>query len=187
MYRFPERDEVFEQIKKFIDDSLNDSATPVLFANMIGTSQELMRRLGDAGYKLRVHASIYDVAKVYKSLGVSMHGSRRFSGNPGREDVVLFPPILKKHVAIRKLKKSRTAIVSGRAIEPGYALQQRVAEAFAYSDTADFVELLEFINETGARDVYLYGDRFVEDFGSILRKQGIKVIPLVQPKQLHLL
>jgi putative mRNA 3-end processing factor len=187
MYRFPERDEVFEQMTKFIDDSLNDSATPVLFANTIGTSQELMRRLGDAGYKLRVHASIYDVAKVYRSLGVSMHGSRRFSGKPGRDDVVLFPPILKKHVAIRKLKKSNTAIISGRAIEPGYALQQRVSAAFAYSDTADYYELIDFIHETGAREVYLYGDRFIEDFGANLRRQGHKVIPLVQPKQLNLL
>jgi hypothetical protein len=187
MYRFPERDEVFANLCKFIDDSLNDSATPVLFANTIGTSQELMRRLGDAGYKLRVHASIYDVAKVYRSLGVSMHGSRRFSGKPGKEDVVLFPPILKKHVAIRKLKKSRTAIISGRAIEPGYALQQRVSEAFPYSDAADYFELMDFIKDTGAQEIYLYGDRFVEDFGAGLRKQGRKVIPLVQPKQLSLL
>lgn len=187
MYRFPERDEVFEDIAAFIDNCFGDHATPVLFANPIGTSQELMRRLGDRGYKLRVHASIYDVAKVYRDLGVSMHGSRRFSGNPGKEEVVIFPPILKKHVAIRKLRKSRTAMVSGRAVEPGYALQQRVSEAFAMSDTADYVELLAFIKETGAKDVYLYGERFVEDFGMVLRKQGIKVMSLVKPKQLSLL
>jgi len=187
MYRFPEREEVFGKLTTFIDNCLSDQATPVLFANTIGTSQELMRRLGDAGYKLRVHASIYDVAKVYKALGVSMHGSRRFSGNPGREEIVIFPPILKKHVAIRKLKKSRTAMVSGRAIEPGFALQQRVSEAFALSDTADYVELLEFIKETGANEIYLYGERFVEDFGAVLRKKGVKVIPLVKPKQLNLL
>ena len=146
-----------------------------------------MRRLGDAGYKLRVHASIYDVAKVYRDLGVSMHGSRRFSGRPGKEDVVLFPPILKRHVAIRKLKKFKTAMISGRAVEPGYALQQRVDAAFPFADASDYYELLNFIDETGASEIYLYGDRFVEDFGAVLRKSGKKVIPLVQPKQLSLL
>ncbi|MEE2902158.1 MAG: MBL fold metallo-hydrolase [Myxococcota bacterium] len=187
MYRFPDRDEVFSNLCQFIDDCLNENATPVLLANPIGTSQELMRRLGDAGYKLRVHASIYDVAKVYKTLGVSMHGSRRFSGRPGKDDVILFPPILKKHVAIRKLKKFKTAMISGRAVEPGYALQQRVDAAFPFSDAADYYELLNFIDETGADEIYLYGDRFVEDFGAVLRKAGKKVIPLVQPKQLSLL
>lgn len=186
-YRFPPREEVFEKLVVFIDRCLEDHATPVLLANTIGSSQELMRLLGDAGYKMRVHGSIYEVAKLYRSLGVNLPGSRRFGGTPGRDEVVIFPPILKKHAAIRKLKKSRTAFISGRAVEPAFKVQQRVDEVFPFSDCADYVELLDFIAQTGARDVYLYGERFVEELGSELRQRGLRVFPLVEPKQLDLL
>lgn len=187
MYRFPDRADVFKQIQSFVDNALSDGATPVLIANPIGTAQELMRLLGDEGYRLRVHGSIYDVAKVYKSCGVSLPNSRRFAGTPARDDVVIFPPILKRHVSIRKLRKSRSALITGRAVEAGFKFQQRVDEVFAFSDTADYRELQQYIADTGASEVYLYGSPHVERFGEVLRKKGLKVLPLVEPKQLELL
>jgi len=186
-YRFPDRAEVFENIREFVDRCFEDHATPVLLANPIGSSQELMRLLGDAGYKMRVHGSIYEVAKIYRNVGIALPGARRFGGTPGREEIVIFPPILKKHAAIRKLKKSRTAFVSGRAVEQGFKVQQRVDEVFPFSDTADYVELLEFIKDSGAQEVYLYGDRHVDTFGAELRQRGLRVYPLVRPTQLDLL
>ena len=187
MFRFPPRDEVMRDIESFIDRCFEDHATPVLIAGVIGAAQELMRRLGDDGYRMRVHGSIYDVAKIYRNLGVTLNGARRFAGPPAREEVVIFPPILKRHASIRKLRKFRTAIVSGRALEPGFKFKQRVDEVFPFSDTADHSELHDFVDATGASEVYLYGPRYVEDFGAELRKKGIKVIPLVEPKQLNLL
>lgn len=185
IYRFPPREEVLEQIKKFIERCFEDHATPVLFAEQIGTSQELMRLLGEEGLKLRVHGSIYDIAKIYRELGVSLPGSRRFGGTPSRDEVVIFPPILRKHAAIRKLKKYRTAIISGRAVEPGFAFQQRVDEAFALADAADHDELLAFIKETGAQEIYL-SDGYVDELATELRALGLRVFPVVPPVQLKL-
>src|SRR6185503_7499893 len=105
--------------------------------------------------KLRVHGSIYDVAKIYKELGISLPGSRRFAGTPARDEVVIFPPILRKHAAIRKLRKSQTALVSGSAADAGFAFRHRVDHAFVLSDCADYEELVNFIIETGAHEVYL--------------------------------
>lgn len=186
IYRFPPRDEVAEQIKRFVERCFEEHATPVLIAEQIGTSQELMRILGEGGFKLRVHGSIYDIAKIYRELGVSLPGSRRFAGTPARDEVVIFPPILRKHASIRKLKKSKTAIISGRAVEPGFAFQQRVDEAFALADAADHHELVDFIKETGAQEIYL-SDGYVDAFAEELRGLGHRVFPLVPPVQLKLL
>ncbi len=186
VYRFPPREEVAANVQRFVERCFEDGATPVLIAEQIGLSQELMRILGEAGMKLRVHGSIYDVAKIYRELGVSLPNSRRFAGTPARDEVVIFPPILRKHAAIRKLKKSRTAIVSGRAIEPGFAFQQRVDEAFPLADAADHDELLSFIQETGAQEIYLT-DGYVEEFGAELRALGLRVFPVIPPVQLKLL
>lgn len=186
VYRFPPREEVAANVQRFVERCFEDGATPVLIAEQIGLSQELMRILGEVGMKLRVHGSIYDVAKIYRELGVSLPNSRRFAGTPARDEVVIFPPILRKHAAIRKLKKSRTAIVSGRAIEPGYAFQQRVDEAFPLADAADHDELLAFIQETGAQEIYLT-DGYVEELGAELRALGLRVFPVIPPVQLKLL
>lgn len=185
MFRFPPREEVYADLERFVNECLQDRATPVLLANPIGTAQELMRVLGEAGHRLRVHRSIYDVAKIYRELGVSLPGSRRFAGTPARDEVVIFPPILRKHASIRKLRKSATAMVSGQAVDPGFVFRQRVDRAFPLSDTADQPDLLRFIEETGARDIYL-SSGYVDELGAVLRSKGLRVFPLVRPEQLVL-
>src|SRR5262249_45375907 len=161
-------EEVYEQIRSFVERCFEDRATPVLIANQIGTAQELMKILGDAGHRLRVHRSIYEVAKIYRDLGVSLPGSRRFAGTPARDEVVIFPPVLRKHASIRKLRKSQTAMVSGHAVDPGYAFRHRVDRAFCLSDTVDHDELIQFIFETGASEIYLSDGR-VEELAEELR------------------
>jgi putative mRNA 3-end processing factor len=185
IYRFPPREEVVPAIKAFVDECLNDGANPVLIAERVGLSQELMRVLGEAGYKLRVHGSIYEVAKVYRELGISLPNARRFGGTPARDEVVIFPPVLRKHAAIRKLRKSKTAMVTGRAVEPGFAAQQRVDAAFPLADACDYEDLKAFIKATGAAEVYLTGG-FVEELSAELRAEGVRVFSLVPPKQLAL-
>lgn len=185
VYRFPPREEVVLSIKRFVDECLNDGANPVLIAERVGLSQELMRVLGEAGYKLRVHGSIYEVAKVYRELGISLPNARRFGGTPARDEVVIFPPVLRKHAAIRKLRKSRTAMVTGRAVEPGFAVQQRVDAAFPLADACDYEDLKTFIKDTGASEVYLTGGA-VEELSAELRADGRRVFSLVPPKQLAL-
>ena len=184
-YRFPEREAVLADIRAFVDAALEDRATPVLIANQIGTSQELICALGRAGYRLRVHRSIYDVAKIYKQHGVSLPNTRRFQGTPARDEVVIFPPILRRHASIRKLRKYHTAIVSGKAVDPGFAGRHRVDAAFPLSDTADHADLLRFIKETGAREVFLFSG-YVEEFAQELTNLGIKAFSLVKPRQLAL-
>lgn len=185
IFRFPPREEVYENIKQFIDRCLEERSTPVLIANQIGSSQELMRVLGEAGYRLRVHRSIYEVAKIYRDLGVNLPGSRRFAGTPARDEVVIFPPILRKHASIRKLRKSQTAMVSGRAVDPGFVFRHRVDRAFPLSDTADYAELMTFIEETGATEIYL-SSGFIEELATDLRAKGLRSYSLVSPRQLSL-
>lgn len=185
LYRFPPRDEVVAQIEKWVGECLDDKATPVLIANQVGTAQELMHALGKAGHRLRVHRSIYDVAKVYKELGINLAGARRFQGSPAKDEVVIFPPILRRHASIRKLRKFKTALVTGRALDEAFVHRHRVDTAFPLSDSADHGELIDFIEATQAREIYLIGGH-VEELGAELRDRGHKVFSLIPPQQLSL-
>lgn len=184
-YVFPPRDEVVEGLRKFVDDCLDDRTTPVLIANQIGLAQEIMQIFGTAGYRLRVHRSIYDVAKIYRELGLSLPNARRFQGAPAKDEVVVFPPILRNHSSIRKLKRHRTAMVDGKALDEAYVYRSKVDAAFALSDAAGHDELLSFIAATGATEVFL-SDGYVDEFAQDLRDAGIRTFPLLKPKQLTL-
>jgi putative mRNA 3-end processing factor len=185
LFKFPPREEVYEEIGSWVEHCLEDRATPVLIANQIGTAQELMRILGDRGFRMRVHRSIYDIAKIYRDLGVGLPTSRRFAGTPARDEVVIFPPILRKHASIRKLRKSQTALVSGHAADPGFVFRHRVDKAFCVSDTLDHDDLIRFIEETGASEVYLASGH-MEELGEELRAKGLRAYALVPPRQLSL-
>jgi putative mRNA 3-end processing factor len=185
MYRFPPREEVLADIRAFIERCFEEKATPVLIANQAGASQELMEALGRSGFRFRVHRSIYEVGRVYRKFGIRLTGMRRFQGTPARDEVVVFPPILRRHQAIRKLRKHRSAILSGRAVEEGFAERHRVDKAFVFSDAADYAGLLAFVEATGARDVYLSGG-VVDQFSETLRERGHRVFSLFPPQQLSL-
>lgn len=184
-YRFPPRDEVLAAIKTFVEDCLNDRANPVLIANQMGTAQELMHFLGHAGHRVRVHRSIHDIAKIYREADIDLPASRTFQGSPARDEVVIFPPILRKHASIRKLRKFKTGIVTGRAVEQDFAARNRVEAAFPLSDTADHQDLLEFIHATGASEVYLSGN-YAAQLIEELREAPFRTYAIMAPEQLSL-
>jgi len=185
-FRFPEREEVSSQIVDFVDRSFEDKSTPVLLAPPLGVAQELIYLLGKRGIRIRAHRAIHDVAKVYAELGVDLLSAKRLQGKPARDEVVLVPPILRHSSAIKKLDRYRTALVSGRAVEPHYVFHMRVDHAFALGEAADHAELIEFVERCRPEEVYLTSG-YVEELAADLRAWGRRVYPLVRPEQLNLL
>ena len=66
----------------------------------------------------------------------------------------------------------------------GVRLSQ-IDAAFPLSDCADYDELLAWIAETGASEVYL-SSGYIEELGADLRARGLRVYSLVKPQQLSL-
>lgn len=186
MFRFPPRDEVIEDIHDFLERSYADHVTPVLFVNAMGTAQELLLELTARSHIIRIHKSIWDVCKIYQDFGFDYSFTKKFKGTASRSEVVLCPPILRQHASIRALGPIRTALISGRIREPGYLTLQRLDAGFALSDTADHFDLLDYIQATGAKEVYL-SSGYVDAFSEVLRNTlGIKVLRLIEAEQLDL-
>ncbi|MGF1508766.1 MAG: hypothetical protein ACFB9M_04600 [Myxococcota bacterium] len=184
-FRFPEREEVLEKILSFIDDTLENKGVPVLLVPPMGPAQELMYLLGKRGYRLRAHRSIYDVGRAYIQLGCNLLGVKRLQGHPARDEVIVVPPILRHDTTVRNIKNHRLALISGRALEPGFAYRTRVDAAFPLAEAADHKELLEFVTSCGPEEVYLTHAPD-EDLADALRTRGIRVHSLVRPEQLAL-
>lgn len=182
---FPPPAEVRARILEWVHDTLATGHVPVLLGVAIGKGQELTKLLGDAGLPLRAHRSLYEVGKVYRELGVPLANVRPFRGTPDPREVVLFPRHLGGSAAIRKIKKVRVALVSGRAVLPGEAQRAHVDVAFPLSDHADHPGLLAMIRETGAKHVFL-SPRHGADLARLLKKRGLRVTHFVTPEQLPL-
>ncbi len=186
-YVFPPKGEVLAAVRRFVDEALSSGATPVLLAYALGKAQEIQKYLGELGYRLRAHAAVHAVNRVYQRLGVRLPGVRPLgSEGPERDEVVVAPPHLARSAGLARLRRRRTAVLTGWAVDGSRAFWRGADAAFPLSDHADFPALLRYARATGAGRVYtLHG--FAEELARALRREGIRAQPLESVRQLELL
>ena len=182
---FPKPADVRAQILEWTHATLASGHVPVLLGTTIGKGQELLKLLGDEGLPIRAHRAIYEVGKVYRELGIPLANARPFRGTPDPREVVLFPRHLGGSAAIRKIRKVRVALVSGRAVLPGEAHRVHVDAAFPLSDHGDHPALLSLAKASGAKQVVL-SPRHTPEFARLLKRRGLKVTHFKTPEQLRL-
>ena len=102
-----------------------------------------------------------------------------------RGKVLLCPPNVVNSAMLRNLGKTRTAILTGWAVEPNCRFRYQCDAAFPLSDHADFPELIELVKRVQPRQVYtLHG--FAAEFAQTLRELGYDARALSQDEQFSL-
>ena len=185
-YVFPPKAQVLAEVRAFVDSALSDGATPVLLGYALGKAQEILKYLGDRGYACRAHPVVHAVNRVYQESGIPLAGVQALGPEgPGPGEVVVCPPHLARSAAMRGVKRSRTAMLSGWAIDRTH-LFRGVDAAFPLSYHADFPSLLAYARATGARRVFtVHG--YADAFAAALRREGLRAEPLREQQQLELL
>lgn len=169
-YRFPPREQVYDEVADWARRHLARGVRPVLFAYSLGKSQESIKQLLARGIPVAAHPSIHDVALVYERLGMPV-GARRFEGHFEPGEVGVFPPF-RRGDSLKDVGPKATAVLTGWALEPWGARRYGADVAFPVSDHADFPSLVEYAKATGAREIItLHG--FAQELATGLRKQGL--------------
>jgi putative mRNA 3-end processing factor len=169
-YVFPDREKVVNQLTNFVERTFESGHTPVVLAYSMGKAQEAIKILGDLGYSMRVHKGIYEIANIYRELGVKLSNYRRFPPHRPSKDVIILPPYAKDFPSVRPIRK-KTAILTGWAVDRNACSRFGVDEAIPLSDHADYVELVGYVLSVKPKKVYtIHGS---PKFASILRKRGI--------------
>ncbi len=184
-YVFPPKGEVLAAVRRFVDDALADDATPVLLGYALGKAQEILKYLGEAGYRCRAHPSVHAVNQVYEANGVALPNVTAL-GPEGPEpgEVVVAPPHLARTSCIQRIPNRRTAVLTGWATDGRHGCRGADA-AFPLSDHADFSALVRYAKATRARRVFtIHG--FTRELASALCKLGIRAEPLTERRQLEL-
>jgi putative mRNA 3-end processing factor len=185
-YVFPPKAEILAAVRRFVDDALSDGATPVLLGYALGKAQEILKHLADLGYPCRAHPVVHAVNRVYEEHGVQLPGVRALGPEgPARGEVVVCPPHLSQSAAMRGVRRRRTAVLTGWALD-GTRYFRGVDAAFPLSDHADFPSLVAYARASGAGRVYTVHGQ-ADAFAAALRRVGIRAEPLREQLQLELL
>jgi Cft2 family RNA processing exonuclease len=180
-FLFPEPDAVVEAVAMWCRKALDSGVTPVLLAHALGKSQELMLMLRPYGFSFALEHRCLPHARAYAEAGVAMPEFVELDPETERGNVVIAPPTGK--VEIRRLRRYRTALVSGWAQDREFSRLFGADVAFPLSDHCDFEELFRVVERSGADQVYtVHG--FSEDLARHLRKRGVRAWALSATEQL---
>jgi putative mRNA 3-end processing factor len=169
-YTFPTRAEVLEDLSRFIAATLAERRTPVLLAAPLGGAQEVVHHL--ASHELRLHPAPLRFAEVYRAQGVALPAVLPLGAvQPGQ--VVVLPAHPRSRRYLPEIGPFRACLLSGRAVEQGYAAQIGVDLALPLSDHAGFSDLVEYAIRSRASRV-LTVDGYAEDLAHALRERGVR-------------
>jgi DNA ligase-1 len=184
-YRFPPRDKIIEQIHGFLRNAFQSGETPVFYAYSLGKAQELLCTLADTGYCFMLHRSVWEMTRTLAPHLNALPAYECFDSSRTEGKVLVFPPASRKSQALRKLKKTRTAMLSGWALSPSAKYRYNVDEVIPLSDHADYSELLETVTLVNPKRVFLVHG-YTQEFAIDLRARGYDARALGRHDQMEL-
>ena len=184
-YVFPPREEVEDAIVAFATQALEDGCAPVFFAYSLGKAQEAMAILGKAGIPLSVHGAVHTITRVYEDAGVRMPSYERYdAATYDGTRALIWPPSGKRLPKALKGKPTRTAMLSGWAMDASARYRYGADTCIPLSDHADYDALLRYIELAQPRRVLL--NHGWHDFAWQLRRMGVDATYLEAHEQLAL-
>lgn len=179
-YRFPPLAEVREAVWQFVRETIADGKVPVLLGYSLGKAQELLRMLHGLDVPVMVHPAVAHITEVVREHLEEMPPWRLFDAETAAGHALVFPPGTKL-----MLENTRTAMLSGWALQPGAKYRHGVDEVFPLSDHADHPELHETVEIVKPRRIYLVHG-FTREFAAELRSLGHDARALGAVDQLEL-
>jgi len=182
-YKFPDRSEMIKVIRDWVEDMLDQERSVVLRAYPLGKSQELITMLKD--FQPRLHGSVLETTQMVE-------------GDDIRFDYLPFDP---EHVGpqlvissggrgdngLSALRKKCSADVSGWCLDTNARSLGRMGwgmdQGFAYSDHADFYEIMDFVKRCDPSVVYTHHGAEDTLASEIRKRLGIEAIPLKKEKK----
>jgi len=176
-YRMPPREECLGEFFTLVRRALADEMVPVIQGYVLGKSQEVTRLLTDAGIPVLQHRSIYEVSRMYESLGCPLGRFERFRGRAEPGWAIIVPP----GTPLTGLPRQVRFALTGWAMDRGAKYRLGVDHAIPLSDHADYDELIEAIERVGPQAVYCtHGP---ESFVDRLLDLGYNAHVLGKPRQ----
>lgn len=170
VFHFLTREQARERMVAFARGTFEEGRRPVLLAHELGPAQEVAHVLCQAGVPVAVHEAAARYLPLYAEAGFAAPGSVRWNDGPPPDAALILPPRFRASPALRGVR-TRIAYVSGWAALDNARARTGAEELIPYSDHADFEELLQLVEATGAQEVDVVRG-YAEAFARILTLRG---------------
>lgn len=174
-YAFPPWQQARDDVVAFCHAVLARGSTPVLLVTSAAKGLDVARQLTNLR-PVRGHRAIHRAARRLRAAGGDPPQIKRWAGKLPRGEIVVWlaDAPWRERAGVR-------ALVSGQACDAARVDALAVDAAFAWSNCADYGELLRYIEATGAERVFAVG-RHAEFLASMLDE----VTPIGGARQLSL-
>jgi putative mRNA 3-end processing factor len=169
-YKFPDHAQIYDQISNFIKQ--NDNSNIIIGAYEMGKAQEMVKILNEhCGVTPVVTEKTEKICSVYDQFGITLDrikiGSDEAEEVMNKRFVAIVPMRQAKRYFAKRLsnafnKKTLCAVVTGWALHYRF----NTDAAFPLSDHADFFELKEYIEQSGAKEIEFFcgkGERLLKE------------------------
>jgi len=186
-YQFPPSEQIYQDLIQFTEDTLADDCAPVILGYSLGKAQEAHAILDRAGIPVVLHKAVYDMAEAHNLLDIySLTKPIKFEGKIPAGHALIAPPNMIRSRALRTLKKKRSVMLSGWALDSSAIYRYQTDAVIPLSDHADFPELLATVEKVNPFLIYtLHGS--TREFATELRARGREAWSIYGDEQLELL
>lgn len=153
IYNWENSESIIDKIIDWWQENSQTGHASVLFCYSLGKAQRLLALLKAIQTPIYVHGAILPLADLYKKKGILMADylpiSAKDKGDFSKE-LILAPPSAKGTPWMKRFFPYRTALASGWMQVRGTRKRKNLDRGFAFSDHADWPDLLKTIKETKA-------------------------------------
>jgi putative mRNA 3-end processing factor len=177
IYRWDPTADVMREIVSWWDENRARDVASILFCYTIGKAQRLLAELTTyTDRPVLVHGTLLPTLDVYRAAGVTMLETSALIERPRGSSVagalVLAPLSARGTPWMRRLGDLSDGFASGLMRVRGVRRQRGFDRGFVLSDHADWSELLQTIEETGAARV-LTTHGYAEPLARFLKEKGL--------------
>jgi Cft2 family RNA processing exonuclease len=179
-YRFPPDVVTNERLYAAVDRALSDERVPVVLAYALGKGQEALELLLRRDYRVTLHGSVWNVAEIYREMGVKFSGPyERYDRERLRRRVLIAPPGCRRQPMVQNIERRYTIMLTGWALNRSAPFMYRGVDlVLPLSDHADYDDLVRLARESGAaRIITMHGPA---KFAAALRTLGFNAEHLAQ-------
>jgi len=172
-HKFKTKEEAYSDVIEWVRKNGEENRNSIIGAYSLGKAQEIIKVLNRDGIVPIVNEEVERINEVYNRLGYSLEYLLGGSEEAEEEYRSTFCAIIPHTKANRVLANSLSRIYGKEthcAVATGWDHHYDVHRKFQLSDHCDFEELLGYVKQSGAKEVYSsHGD------AKALRKYGFDV------------
>ena len=177
IYNWKTQEEIFQNIKDWINDNRSQGKTSVLIAYSLGKAQRVMQCIKDMDLKIFLHGAVWNVHQTLLEAGYDLPFAERVLPETPKENfkgnIVIAPPSADGTPWMKRFSPYSVGVCSGWMQVRGNVRRRNADAGFALSDHADWKGLLDAVKATGAEKVFATHG-FQAAFSRYLNENGIE-------------